>query len=86
MAGNKNSGRAKKIEEIEMIEKLSPLDDLAFQKLKKGIEENDFRYIRLYFLFRYGKPRQQKEINLTTDKDMPLFNIKWVTSEHQENQ
>ena len=37
MAGNNNSGRKNKSDEIAMIEKLSPLDNEAFEQLKKGI-------------------------------------------------
>ena len=56
-----------------MIEKLSPLDEIAFQKLKEGIEAGEFAYIKLYFLFRYGKPKQISEV--TINQEQPLFSL-----------
>lgn len=73
MAGNKNSGRKPQEENIEMIERLTPLDDRAFEELKKGIERGEFKYIQLFFHFRFGKPRQVQEISVNTEQ--PLFNL-----------
>lgn len=73
MAGNQNSGRKPQSEDIAMIEKLSPLDEIAFQKLKEGIEAGEFAYIKLYFLFRYGKPKQISEV--TINQEQPLFSL-----------
>lgn len=74
MAGNLNSGRKSKSEEIELIERLSPLDDIAFEKLKKGIEAGEFPYIKLFLEFRFGKPKAQKEISFL-NVEQPLFNL-----------
>ena len=83
------SGRRPKSEDLQMIEKLTPLDEMAFQKLKEGIDSGDFKYLRLYFLYRYGKPREQKEVHLTSTQEKPLFEIIYKTSaqmdaEHNE--
>ena len=45
MAGNQNSGRKPQSEDIAMIEKLTPLDEIAFQKLKEGIEALPLLYL-----------------------------------------
>ena len=77
MAGIKGkSGRKPKAEDIAMIEKLTPLDEMAFIKLKEGIEAGDFKFIRLYFLYRWGSPRQMQDVTITSE--VPIFNIKDV--------
>jgi hypothetical protein len=50
---------------------LSPLDDLAFEALKDGIKQKDFRYVKLFHEYRYGKPKETKDINL--DQDVPFI-------------
>ena len=77
MSGIKGrSGRKPKSEDIAMIEKLTPLDEIAFVKLKEGIESGDFKFIRLYFLYRWGSPRQIQDVTITSE--VPIFNIKDV--------
>ena len=47
MAGNKNSGRKSKTEEIILIEKLTPLSDKAFEELidpKKILKRLDYEH------------------------------------------
>ena len=74
MSGVKGrSGRKPQEENIEMIERLTPLDDRAFEELKKGVEKGEFKYIQLFFHYRYGKPRQVQEISVNTEQ--PLFNL-----------
>lgn len=60
--GNKNAGRKSKAEEIKLIERLSPLADMAFQKLKEGVESGDFKFIQLFFHYYAGKPKETKDI------------------------
>lgn len=74
MAGNMNSGRKPKSEDLKMVERLTPLDDIAFEKLKKGIEAGDFKFIRLYFLYRWGAPKQMQEVTVT-NTEVPVFNL-----------
>ena len=77
MSGIKGrSGRKPKSEDIAMIEKLTPLDEIAFVKLKEGIESGDFKFIRLYFLYRWGSPRQIQDVTIISE--VPIFNIKDV--------
>ena len=73
MAGNKFSGRPPKVDEIQMIEKLSPLDDYAFEQLRRGIERGEFAFIKIFFLYRWGRPKQISEIEITSEQ--PLFDL-----------
>ena len=73
MAGNSSSGRPPKIDEVKMIEKLSPLDDYAFEQLRRGIERGDFAFIKLFFLYRFGRPKQIQDI--TIQSEQPLFDL-----------
>ena len=76
MAGNLNSGRKSKSDEIELIERLGVLDDEAFEQLRKGIERGEFAYVKLYFLYRFGRPKQIQDI--TVHSEQPLFDISQV--------
>ena len=78
------SGRRPQEENVALIQKLTPLDDIAFAMLKKGIEENKFAYLKLYFQYKYGKPREMKELNITSDIEQPLFEIKWTKTDDDE--
>ena len=78
------SGRRPQEENVALIQKLTPLDDIAFEMLKKGIEENKFAYLKLYFQYKYGKPREMKELNITSDIQQPLFEIKWTKTDDDE--
>ena len=74
MSGVKGrSGRKPQSENIEMIERLTPLDDRAFEELKKGVEKGEFKYIQMFFYYRYGKPRQAQDI--TINQETPIFNL-----------
>jgi|TARA_R110000782_G_scaffold6987_2_gene23697 hypothetical protein len=85
MAGIKGKSGRKPLEEnIALINKLTPLDDIAFEMLKKGIEENKFAYLKLYFQYKYGRPREMKELNITSDIEQPLFQIKWTKTDSDE--
>ena len=69
--GNKNAGRKPKAEEVQLIEKLTPLEPLAFEALMKGLEAGDFKYVQLFYNYYAGKPRETKDI--TINEDIPLF-------------
>jgi hypothetical protein len=71
--GNSNSGRPKKSDELLMIEKLTPLEEIAFEELKKGIERGEFAFVKLWFQYMYGKPKQITELNVVTEQ--PLFKL-----------
>ena len=65
------SGRKPKIEELELIEKLKPLEPLAYEALKQGLADQDYRFVQLYLNYYYGKPKETKDI--TINEDQPLF-------------
>jgi hypothetical protein len=53
-----NGGRKPKAEEQKLIEKLSPLEPLAFDALKKAIKEGKDWAVKLFFNYQYGMPKQ----------------------------
>tara|TARA_E500000318_G_scaffold108780_1_gene120356 strand:- start:529 stop:759 length:231 start_codon:yes stop_codon:yes gene_type:complete len=70
--GKRNgAGRKSKADEINLIEKLSPLEDSAFMALKDGVEKGDFKYVQLFYNYYAGKPRETRDI--TINEDIPLF-------------
>jgi len=74
-AGGKRegAGRKPKAEEIALIEKLSPLEPLAFAALEKGLEKGDFKFTQLFYNYYAGKPRETKDVTLTTEH--PIFDL-----------
>lgn len=64
--GNKG-GRPPKADEVQLIEKLTPLAPLAFKALEDGLKEQDKTCLKLFFEYFYGKPKQQIETAITTD-------------------
>ena len=63
----RGAGRKAKADELQLIEKLSPMDDIAFKELQKGVKSGDFQYIKLFFEYRYGKPKQSIEGDIDSD-------------------
>lgn len=55
--GNKNVDRKPKVNEQQLIQRLSPLEPLAHAKLKEEIEEGERWAKKLYFDYMYGKPK-----------------------------
>lgn len=70
----KGAGRKPKIDELALIERLSPMDDTALETLEMLIRSGEFNAIKLFFEYRFGKPKQEIDANLSL-KD---FNIKDV--------
>ena len=62
-------GQAKITKEIK--ERLSLLEDEVFETLKKGIKTGEFQYIKLWFNYYYGLPKQRTDINIT--KEEPIY-------------
>lgn len=72
--GNKNAGRKPKADEQKLIEKLSPLDDVAYNALERALKGDEGWAVKLFMEYRYGKPKQTVDQNTThTIND---FNIK----------
>jgi hypothetical protein len=73
--GHKTAGRKSKAEEMQLIEMLNAhIDkDEAIKKLKLMIDEGDFKAIQLYMNYMYGKPKETKDISITSEQ--PLFDL-----------
>lgn len=56
------AGRKPKSEDVKLIERLTPLSDLAFQKLEDGMAKGDFQFIKLFFEYCYGKPKDKLDV------------------------
>lgn len=70
--GHKTAGRKPKVEEQKLIERLSPLDDIAFKALKSGLDDNANWAVKLFFEYRYGKPKE----DVTNTHKFSDFDIK----------
>jgi hypothetical protein len=57
------SGRKSKDEELLVIERLTPLDDVAFESIKRGVEKGDFQFIKMFMEYRFGKPKEKHEVD-----------------------
>jgi len=54
-------GRKKRVQEEELITRLYPMEDAAFQMLKKKIEEGDMKAVQLFLNYYIGLPTQKIE-------------------------
>ena len=52
------AGRKSKAEEQKLIEKLSPLEPLAFKALTDAIKDGKDWAVKLFFNYQYGMPKQ----------------------------
>ena len=68
------AGRKSKAQEVNLIEKLSPLEDAAYLALKDGVEKGDFKFVQLFYHYFAGKPRETLDINL--QQESPIFEVK----------
>ena len=73
--GHKTAGRKSKSEELQLIERLSKhIDkDEAILKLKELMDDGDFKAIQLYMAYMYGKPKETKDITISSEQ--PLFDL-----------
>ena len=60
-----NEGRPKKDEVLKLVERLRPMEDIAFEALKAGVESGKFEFIKLYLEYYVGKP--QDKVDITSD-------------------
>ena len=65
--GHPNSGRKSKAEELKLIQKLTPYEDKAISLLFRKIDEEDMSALKMFFEYLYGKPKQQQDIDLSTN-------------------
>ena len=57
-----NAGRKPKAEEVKLIEKLTPLDALAFRQLKKGVTSGNYKFLELFLKYRWGNPKSTVDV------------------------
>ena len=69
--GNKNAGRKPKADEQKLIEKLSPLEDVAYNALERALKGDEGWAVKLFMEYRYGRPQQKLEVK--TIAEQPLF-------------
>lgn len=52
------AGRKSKADEQKLVEKLSPMEGMALDKLKMAVNEGERWAIELFFKYMYGLPKQ----------------------------
>lgn len=65
------AGRKSKAQEQSLIEKLSPLEPIAFNALTEALCEKKDWAVKLYFQYQYGMPKQvisQTNVNVDAGK------------------
>ena len=60
--GNKG-GRPPKSEELALIARLSPMDDLALKLLNDKLEEGDMSALKMFMEYRWSKPKQEVSVD-----------------------
>lgn len=61
------AGRKPKSDEIALIERLSPYDDVAIKALIDGVKTKEFPYIKLFLEYRFGKAKESIDLNTKGD-------------------
>ena len=70
------AGRKGKEEEQKLIEKLTPMNSMALESLKKGLEKKEQWAVKLFFEYFYGKPQQRVDVTSNDESiNMPLINF-----------
>ena len=69
----KGAGRPTKANESDLIERLDAIidKDEVIETLKKLAIEGDTKAITLYMNYRFGKPKETKDIKLEVDNNFP---------------
>jgi hypothetical protein len=80
--GNKG-GRKSKSEEQQLIERLTPMADVAHEQLKKALDSGEQWAVKLWFEYFYGKPRQSMDLTTKGDK-LAQLNVTVDSSETAE--
>lgn len=76
------AGRKSKADEQKLIERLSPLDDIALNSLKNAIEEEESWAVKLFMEYRYGKPKQQiEQTNINYNQELTAEDIALLDKE-----
>ena len=73
--GHAGSGRKSKADEQNLIEKLSPLEPMAFDALTDALENKKDWAVKLFFEYMFGKPKQQTDITSMGEKIQNVINL-----------
>ena len=65
------AGRKSKAEEQSLIEKISPLEPLAFNALQNALENGERWAVKMFFEYMYGRPAQKVSEHIF--REQPLF-------------
>jgi len=68
------AGRKSKAEEQSLIEKLTPLEPLAFNALTEALNDGKDWAVKLYFNYMFGMPKQT--IDQNSNVNLSNFDIK----------
>ena len=68
------AGRKAKAEEQKLIENLTPMNSMALESLKKGLEKKEQWAVKLFFEYFYGRPQQRVDVTSNEESlNMPLI-------------
>ncbi len=56
------AGRKPKATELELIERLSPMDDIALKAIQNGVKSGEYNFIKLFMEYRFGKAKETMSI------------------------
>ena len=59
MRGGKREGAGRKPKSYEISRTVEPYNDLAMEALKDGLKQKEYKYVKLYFEYVYGRPIQR---------------------------
>ena len=69
------AGRKSKAEELKLIEKLSPLEQDAFEALKKGVKKGEFPFLKMYFEYYFGKPTENIDLDQSGQQTLRIVHV-----------
>ena len=68
------AGRKGKAEEQKLIQNLTPMNEMALESLKKGLEKKEQWAVKLFFEYFYGRPQQRVDVTSNEESlNMPLI-------------
>ena len=68
------AGLKAKAEEQKLIENLTPMNPMALESLKKGLEKKEQWAVKLFFEYFYGRPQQRVDVTSNEESlNMPLI-------------
>jgi len=80
----KGAGRKTKKEEDKLQSFLSLYEDEVLQEVIKGCRDGDFRFIKIYMEYKYGRPRESKDIT-TNGESLNFGQISFFDTEDKDS-